>query len=441
MSKYELSIKASYISNWGMYPAIREFVQNSRDAEIQFGAPMTVKFSESTRKGNKVGVLIISNQGCLLPKESLLLGHTTKADDTRTIGQWGEGYKLASLALLRLGLDIKIRNGSEVWIPSIERSEKYNADVLVFHVTGGHKHQERIQFEVSGIDQSDWDDIKRKFLFISEYPESIKVSGGHVLTSPNYQGQIFVKGMFVAQTKCLFGYDFNEADIDRDRRMISDLNEKTSSLLASAVNEGHLASKVFELMQDGSDEVSYLSSWRLDNNGRKAIAQEFQRNNPGAIPVERDDQVKELESYGKKARQVPWGMRTILETELGTAANTLVELRRSEKTLYSIGDLDQDERDNLRTVVSLTGRACQKLAENVVSLDDIMVVDFHTNDRLGTYDPNTGKVRLARKILKSKGQALYTFVHEVAHTHGGDGVRSHEEAIGQIMEKILDELM
>jgi hypothetical protein len=47
MARYELSIKASYVSNWGLYPSIREFVQNARDAEIQFGAPMTVKFSTS----------------------------------------------------------------------------------------------------------------------------------------------------------------------------------------------------------------------------------------------------------------------------------------------------------------------------------------------------------------------------------------------------------
>ncbi len=73
----------------------------------------------------------------------------------------------------------------------------------------------------------------------------------------------------------------------------------------------------------------------------------------------------------------------------------------------------------------------------VVSLDRVFVVDFN-KDLLGTYDSNTGNIRLARSILKSKSKALYTFVHEVAHTHGGDGVRSHEEAIGNIMEKILD---
>ncbi len=94
------------------------------------------------------------------------------------------------------------------------------------------------------------------------------------------------------------------------------------------------------MMQDGADEVSYISNWSLRETGRKAIAAEFQRNNPGVIPVERDEQVKELESFGKKGKQVPWGMRTILEMELGTAANVLVGLRRSEKVQYPISELN-----------------------------------------------------------------------------------------------------
>lgn len=441
MTRYELSIKASYVSNWGLYPAIREFVQNSRDAEIQFGAPMTVKFSERTRKKSNVGVLVIHNQGCTLPKESLLLGHTTKADDSRTIGQWGEGYKLASLALLRLGLEVKIRNGSEVWVPRIVHSEKYNAEVLAFDVTKGNKNESRVQFEVIGIDKADWEDIRKKFLFLEQYPESVEVFGGHVLTDSRCQGQLFVKGMFVAQTQSHFGYDFKEADIDRDRRMINEFTSKTSDLLAMAVNKGELASQVFSLMQEGAEEASYISHWRLDDNARETIAKEFQRANPGVIPVETLAEKQELESFGKKAQQVSWNMRSILEGHLGKAGDHLQQLRRSDKKQYALNELTQTERDNFRFIVSMVGRACQKLGEVVKTLAEVLVVDFAKEDRIGAYDPNTGNIRLARSILENKPRALYTLIHEVAHTHGGDGVRSHEEAIGKIMEKILEELL
>lgn len=233
--------------------------------------------------------------------------------------------------------------------------------------------------------------------------------GRSILTSPENKGQVFVKGMFVSQENTRFGYDFEDADIDRDRRMISDLHDKIGNLLANALHDGKLVTDIFDLMQSGSDEVSYVSGWRVSDIGSKHLADEFVRRNPGVIPVERDEQVKELEAYGKKARQVTWGMRTILERELGYAADVLAKLRKSEKVLYSVSELEQ--------------------------------VDFHDDICIGTYDPSSSKIRLARKILKDRGKALYTLVHEVAHTHGGDGIRSHEESIGKIMETILNEVI
>jgi len=442
MARHELTIKATYLPGWGIYEGTRELIQNARDAEVQFDAPMTVEFAMRQRNGEKTGAIVIRNQGTVLPKEALLIGHTTKEGDNRLIGKFGEGLKFGILALLRHGVEIKIRNGSEVWVPSIEHSEKYNAKVLVFNVTSGHKYVNRVQVEVVGITQADWDDIASKLLFIGDYPEdSVEVHGGHVLTSPKYRGQIFVKGMFVASTELTFGYDFDEADIDRDRRMVNDLGDKTASLLAQSVNQGQLQSQVYRLMQNGSDEVAYLSNWRLEESGRKAIADEFERENPGVIPVERVDQINELGSYGKKARQVPWGMRTILEGVLGTAAQHLQALRRSEKKRYEWFDLSQTERDTVRLSASLVARACQRLGEVVIELEKISIVDFHKDDRYGSYDTESGEIRLAREILGNKGKTLYVLVHEVAHTHGGDGVRGHEESIGRMMEVILNELL
>lgn len=441
MAKHELTIKASYLSGWGIWEGVRELIQNARDAEVQFNAPMTVKFSERQRNGKKTGAIIISNEGATLPKEALLIGHTSKDGDDRLIGKFGEGLKFGILGLLRLGVEVKIRNGSEVWVPSIERSEKFNADVLVFRTTSGHKHEERVQFEVVGIEKADWENIERKLLFLGKYPESVKVFGGNILTDREHSGKLFVKGMFVAQTQAFFGYDFEDADIDRDRRMVNDLHDKCSYLLARAVNQGSLAEQVFSLMEEGKEEASYVTSYRLDAQGIENISKQFSKKNPGIIPVQNAEQVKELESMGKKGRQVPWNLRTILEQKLGNAADTIRTLRMSEKRTYDTSELTQEERDNLRLAISLVGRACHKLGDVVVSKENVMVVDFGKPDLFGTYDPNSGVVRLARSILNNKARTVYTFVHEVAHTHGGDGIRSHEETIGKIMEEILKELL
>ncbi len=59
------------------------------------------------------------------------------------------------------------------------------------------RKENRVQFEIVGVDEEDWKHISERLLFIGEYPESIKVIGGHVLTSPKYKGKIFVKGILL----------------------------------------------------------------------------------------------------------------------------------------------------------------------------------------------------------------------------------------------------
>lgn len=152
MPKVELSIKASYLPNWTLYEGVREILQNARDAEIQDNAKMDVKHVYRVRNGRPVGALVVVNEGTTIPKEAFLVGHTTKSNRDDLIGKFGEGLKFGILALLRLGLDIKIRNGDETWNPLIERSEKFNAEVLKFDVTSGNKYENRVQVEILGVD-------------------------------------------------------------------------------------------------------------------------------------------------------------------------------------------------------------------------------------------------------------------------------------------------
>ena len=115
--KIELTIKVDYLPNWGVYEGIRELLQNGKDAETEYNAPLTVRYRKDS---NTVG---IENDGCPLPYEALLLGHTSKVGRPDLIGKFGEGLKLGILALVRTGLPVKIRSGGEVWVPSIQRSE------------------------------------------------------------------------------------------------------------------------------------------------------------------------------------------------------------------------------------------------------------------------------------------------------------------------------
>jgi hypothetical protein len=436
--RYELTIKASYLGSWGYFEGIREIVQNARDSEVQFGATMKIEFKERVRDGKKTGALIVTNDGVTIPKEALLIGHTTKEGNADCIGKFGEGFKIGVVALLRLGVEIKIRNGSEVWVPKIGRSEKFNAEILYFDVTEGNKQEDRVQFEIVGISKEVWDDAKEKFLFIGKYPKSIKYSDGSVILDESKKGSIYVKGMFVAKTNFAFGYDFIDADIDRDRRMVNNLTEKTSSLLGKCVNGSLLTKEVFDLLQEGSEEVSYLSGWKLNNDGKKAIAHQFSLANPGYIPVSEPAQITELEMFGKKGIKVGWNMRTILEEQFGTAGDVLENLRKSEKVRYSLEELTVEELSVYKHITKLTSQALLSVGESGLLESKVLVVDFKSDNLLGTYNPGTEEIRLARWILSNKGKALYTLIHEAAHVHGYDGAAGHERAIGKLTEFVFN---
>lgn len=135
MSKLELSINVKYLPTWSSWEGIREFISNGKDAEIEFNAPLTVDW--------KNGVLRIENEGVTLAREALLFGTSSKMERKDTIGRFGEGIALGALALVRAGRTVKIRSGAEVWTPTIARSERLNADVLVVDVKDGHEPKKR----------------------------------------------------------------------------------------------------------------------------------------------------------------------------------------------------------------------------------------------------------------------------------------------------------
>jgi hypothetical protein len=439
--RYELSIKATYLPGWGVFEGVREIVQNAKDAEVQLAAPMNVKFAKRRRNGEETGGILITNEGCTLPIQALLIGHTTKEDDSRLIGKFGEGLKFGILALLRLGVEVKIRNGSEVWMPTIDHSKQYNADVLCFDVTTGHKDVRRVQVEVVGVTEAQWTDIKSKLLFLGEMPTHIACQQGEIITDPRYKGKIFVRGMYVGDRNTAFGFNLHDADIDRDRRMVNDVDQTLSSLYGQAVNQGQLGEAVYELLEQGAEEVYYLR-YRLTEEGRQSLVDSFLESHPGAVPVNTDEERKELEHLGGLGIKVPYTLRNILEEKLGSAATEIVRRRRATTKEYSLDELAPVEVENLRLAIGFVARAQQKLGEvDCVSTKTVTTVDFNDTALRGTYTTGTGHIRIARRLLSNRASAMRILVHEAAHKHGWDGGKSHESAIGDITECIFQELM
>jgi len=423
--KFELSINVKYLPEWGVWEGIRELVQNGQDAEVEYNAPLCVDW--------RSGTLRIENEGATLNREALLFGTTSKAERTDLIGKFGEGLKLGVLALVRAGRTVKIRSGDEVWTPTIARSERYDADVLVFDVKGGNEDKRRVRVEIGGVIESEWKEFRSRFLFLKDGRESekhvVKTYDGDLLTHEKYRGKLYVKGIFVThQPDLQFGYNFRDAELDRDRKMIEsyDRKSKIARILNGAVStQPDLHDDYFGIIEDlDSEEAHGINDWRLpDASVIEAAITRFQtRYGANAVPVRTTAESADVEHFGVKGIVVTEAMAALLKEKLGNAEITKRRFARAIIKQYSVSELTDKECTNLSSAIALlcTANTLSDLRERVD------VVDYHNAELQGLHGE---RISIARKVLSSPDETLRVLVHEAAHDAGSDGDKSHVATI------------
>ena len=90
-------IHIDYCSTWTLADAQRELFQNALDAGLQ-------KYSSNC----------LVNKGSL-PVAAFIMGYSSKRDDSSSLGQFGEGLKLAMLVYEREGQPIFVRSNGRTW--------------------------------------------------------------------------------------------------------------------------------------------------------------------------------------------------------------------------------------------------------------------------------------------------------------------------------------
>ena len=433
--KIELTIKTDYLPTWGVWEGLRELVQNARDAEIELGAPMTLTHHNET--------LRIENDGCVLPHEALLLGHTTKATRSDTIGKFGEGLKLGILALIRAGIPVKIRSGSEVWVPTIQRSEKFNADVLVFDVQGGRKPENRVRIEVQGITKEVWEGSKWKFRFNAKADDTTVVTDyGTLLLAEKSKGCIYMKGIYVhSDPKLDYGYDLLSGDLDRDRKMVDryDFMFRAREILTHAVAARPDLLKGFvSALERQTPDVQGIdaNSWTLHPDAVKGVVADFQaKHGPDAVPVRNIGDSKDLDHLGKKGVVVSESLAAVLGKTMPSVTTVKQALSQEAQESFGWDALSPEEKANLEEAVELVNAS----GVVTVALAEVEVVTFRSKDVLGLY--RDGKIFLRKDRLADAAITLETLVHECAHKSGsGDGEHQHVSGIEAIWSGIVTHL-
>jgi hypothetical protein len=431
MAKIQLTIKSTYLPKWGEWEGIRELVQNGIDAETEHKAPLKIDHCGQN--------LRLENEGCTLPFKALLLGHTSKLGRSDMRGQFGEGLKLGILALVRKGISVKIRNGSEVWTPTIEHSEQFDEPVLTFDVQGGRKFKDRVLVEI-GCSKEAWRSMRERFLFVRrpKKAEVVECEDGRLLLGKEYKGCVFANGIFIQRTPELsYGYDLKRAELDRDRKMIAwwNLRYYTQKILLEAVSKTPSLQKTFyTMLEEQPEEVSGMEHCELlgDEAAQSVAAQFLSKYGADAVPVRNIAESADIEHLGKKGIVVNTALGAVLAKTIGDLETVKEELRKEVTRTYSWHELTDTERDNLTSGIALID------AVEAFSLSEVIVTDFRSADLQGQY--SDGTVLIAKKHLVNRRQTLEILVHEVAHRRGGDGDKGHVAAIERIWSGIVEHL-
>jgi hypothetical protein len=433
MATIELTLSKDYVPNWGLWEGIRELVQNAIDGEKEMGFKMSIHYTAG-------GTVVIHNEGGVLPREALLIGYSTKRGNSELIGKYGEGFKLGLLALVREGYDVTIRNGKETWIPCLERSEKFNSDVLKFKITTANNDADGLKIMVKGVSPENWESFKSKFLFLSPSKDILKTCYGDILTHADDRGKVYVKGIYIQRNDQLaYGYNFTDADIDRDRRLIDsyDMLDRTGSCWSQAFSQNEsLQEKVFDMLLDSSADLKHFY-YRAGSETMQKLAEMF-KNKYGddAIPVLNFAQATEIAHFGARGIVVQEKMVKMLTDAFGSYEKIKEKLSNSAYTMVSPSDLDNIEQQHLTKAL----RAIS-IAEPSFDLRKLNVVEFKDGKKLGLRVQDSGEMLLSKSILSDLSKTIEVLIHEYCHSHGPDGDKAFADACANCAARIIAALL
>lgn len=320
MKRFDLGMSINYCPTWGVVESVREFFQNAHDEEI---VNPENKMYFGYNKDSKT--LCIGNKNGRLTTNTLLLGQSSKRDNSETIGQHGEGYKVATVVLLRNGKGVKVYNRAdkEVWTAKTIKSRRYQADVVVFDIEKVSIFKSvpdhDLIFEISGIDEDEYQAIVNSNLFLQDLKEGddyivsnpsypIATCMCKVLTGKRHAGKLFVGGLYVTTSKyAKYGYDFAPelVKLDRDRGFIDgiDLQFLTAKVISATGNVSLIEDA--RNLWDGSYFKYYLSNYRTIFDGEsysemfdKSYQEFLDKYGQDAIPICYSDDFNRLARNG-----------------------------------------------------------------------------------------------------------------------------------------------
>ena len=331
---YELSLAPDYVSNWTFNDAIRELIQNGIDQQT---TNPNNEFAMSYDSLNNQ--LILRSPLSKLKRDTLLLGCSSKANDDETIGQFGEGYKIAALVLTRLGKTFTIYNNekNEIWTCRFKNSTKWLHKLLAFYIEKSNTEKTGLDIVIGNVSWREYEEIESDiWLNSGEYEwERIETKYGEILTDEQQEKRVYVNGLYVYTDEDMkYGFNFKPMylKLERDRKTCSswDIGELTSKMIMEAVVSGEISLEEVSEMMSGNKTETYHFRFNKDSDDAKKLMKmlidSFDAENPVfSIPVYSQSQIDRVKILGGKPVVVAESVANLLSEEIENRIKILEE--------------------------------------------------------------------------------------------------------------------
>jgi len=316
-------ISVHYVSDWSLKEGERELVQNAVDGMIAYmkavdanckkadwkinmfehnhtaGVFRTFEFVWPAQQNAIIGrisydpdaqAITLQNPGTI-NKFNLLLGGSGSAkqqNDPDIIGRFGEGMKLAALALHRPskkpyadhmsthGRRLMIDTGGQRWLFRLQRDGNFDGHLCLFYKIRNLTTREASNVtpqwtytRIQGVTSAEWNNSYKDFIFMCKPEEKMEIHTignvthkGSLLLEDRMKGRFFVKdlhihdyGSFEYDSKddettqrnfksadpasTFYGFNTNEVELNRDRKAIPNLwhkYDRCSCITADVLN-------------------------------------------------------------------------------------------------------------------------------------------------------------------------------------------------------------
>jgi hypothetical protein len=416
---------------WDEWASIRDLVQNALDETESFVA---------TQTGTD---LIISDNGSGLSVRDLFLG-AQKNKEPHMRGKFGEGLKVASLSLLRLGYGVTMQTvGKDIIFCMYNQDIDNKAIGTLAALWKNNEITEGTKITIQGYDFSkptyedrftqtaDLDILHKSKSHIIKPVQRYNV----IYKAKKGKAAIFARNIFMKEIEGPWSYDLWDFELSPDRhapRYDFELWQCVSRLWQTVTDESLMVSFFKSIRDNQAKYLKYdldmtINTWTTTADGVSYISvmeSESEKWNRAMIKVFGENSVlrtgayeNQMEAIGHTSVALPQGITEAMKKVVRSDESLLKSVRDKITDIEIIDDGKLDTRQLL--ILNSARELNEGLSHQVSGLfaSHLPLIDGKPIEAL--HHISTEQVLFTPVILSSWNEMFKALVHELGHAYGG----------------------